>query len=235
MIAKRKVICICVSLLIISQASMAGLKEISLFLRNAYNKPHVVGAIMPCTSTVGNELVRYVVQNQKDNPKKPLNILEVGAGTGPMTEIIIKNLRDIDHLDVIEISPEFCKVLHEKFDGYPNVSIHCLSIIDWVPSYRYNFIISTLPFNSFDFELMDSIIDHLTVLIKSGGILSYVAYAGIAALKEPFLWGKKRADHKRKMERLKQWHAQYFIAKKTIIRNVPPINVYHLKITLAGR
>ena len=220
-----------ISLLVISQSAVASLKDIPLFLMNAFKKPNIVGALLPCSPSVGRELTRYVVRSQKDNPSKPLNILEVGAGTGAMTEVIIENLREIDHLDVIEISPEFCQLLHEKYDGYANVSIHCLSIIDWRPDYRYDFIISTLPFNSFDYELMDSIIDHLTVLIKSGGILSYVAYAGIAELKEPFLWGKKRADHKKKMKRLKHWRSQYLIAKKTIIKNVPPINVYHLEIT----
>ena len=222
------------SLLIVSTVATASLTDIPLFLLNAFKKPHVVGAVLPCMSGVGKELTRYVVQSQDDNPSRPLNILEVGAGTGAMTEVVIANLRDIDHLDVIEISPEFCEVLHEKFDKHPNVSIHCLSIIDWRPESQYDFIISTLPFNSFDYDLMDSIINHLTTLIKHDGMLSYVAYTGIAQIRKPFLWGKKRADHTRKMKRLKQWRSQYMIAEKTILKNVPPINVYHLQITNDG-
>lgn len=219
-----------ISFLIISQVATASLKDIPLFLKSAFRNPNVVGAVLPSSSGVGRELLRYVVRSQKENPSKPLKILEVGSGTGEVTAAIVENLRDIDHVDLVEISPEFCQVLHEKFDKYPNVSIYCLSILDWQPTEQYDYIISTLPFNSFEYGLMDNIVNHLTGLIKPSGILSYVAYAGIAEMKKHFLWGKKLSDHKRKMERLKQWRSQYQISKKTIIKNVPPINIYHLEI-----
>lgn len=229
MIIDKKLV-ICIFSLPVCNAVLADFRDIPLFLMNAFKQPNIVGAILPCTSGVGKELTRCMVRSQRVHPEHPLRILEVGAGTGAMTEIIVGHVRDIDQVDVVEISPEFCSVLHDKFDKYKNLSIHCMSIIDWHPEQAYDFIISTLPFNSFDYELMDSIINHLTLLIKSGGVLSYVAYAGIAQLKKPFLWGKKRADHKRKMKRLKEWRRQYKIAKKTIIKNVPPINIYHLCI-----
>lgn len=225
---------VCVSLLVIAIVARANIKDVPVFLKNAFKKPNVVGALLPCSSEVGKELTRYIVRSQKENPKKPLNILEVGGGTGAMTEVIIANLRDVDHLDVIEIGQDFCQMLHEKYDKYPNVSIHCLSILDWHPSYTYDFIISTLPFNSFDYELMNNSITHMTSLVTSGGILSYVAFVGIAQLKEPFLWGKKRVEHKMKMKRLKQWRSRYQIAKKIIIKNMPPINIYHLCIVNNG-
>ena len=83
------------SLLIVSTVATASLTDIPLFLLNAFKKPHVVGAVLPCMSGVGKELTRYVVQSQDDNPSRPLNILEVGAGTGAMTEVVIANLRVI--------------------------------------------------------------------------------------------------------------------------------------------
>lgn len=228
--AYRKRDLVLIHVLIFSGVAVAGIKDIPVFLVNAFKKPNVVGAILPCAAGVGKELTRYMISGQKENQDSPLHILEVGGGTGEMTEVIVAHLRAIDHLDVVEIVPEFCERLHEQFDKYPNVTIHCMSIIDWQPGYKYDFVISTLPFNSFEYDLMDSIIDHLGVLIKPSGILSYVAYAGIAEIKKPFLWGKKRADHKKKMKRLKQWRSHYLIAKKTIIKNVPPINIYHMKI-----
>lgn len=215
--------------LVLTVPALANLNDAKLFIKSAFKNPCVVGAVLPSSHGVGEELMRYVLHYQKENPSKPLSILEVGAGTGPMSEVIISHLREFDHVDLVEISPEFCQILHEKFDKYPNVSIHCLSILDWRPVERYDFIISTLPFNSFAYNLMDSIINHLNRLIKPGGIISYVAYKGIAEIKKHFLWGEKKIEHVKKIRRLEQWRVHRLISKKTILQNVPPINIYHLQ------
>lgn len=206
------------------------MRDVGAFIKSAIKDPHVVGAVMPSSLGVGEELTRFMVKSQRENPSKPLHVLEVGAGTGPMTEVIIARMRSVDHLDVVEISPDFCAILHEKFDRYPNVSIHCGSILDWKPAYSYDFIISTLPFNSFKYDLINNIINHMNILIADKGIISYIAYTGMAQLRGTFLLGKKKAEHRMKIKRIEQWRAQYEIAKKTIIKNVPPTNIYHLCI-----
>ena len=109
------------SLLIIVHIATATFKDAKLFIKNAFKNPNIVGAVLPSSAGVGKELMSYVVRYQKNNPNVALNLLEVGAGTGSMTEVIVASLRDIDHLDLIEISPEFCQILHDKFDKYPNV------------------------------------------------------------------------------------------------------------------
>lgn len=206
------------------------MQDVRTFIKSAIKDPHVVGAIMPSSAGVGEELTRFMVKSQRENPSKPLRLLEVGAGTGPMTEVIIAHMRSVDHLDVVEISPDFCAILHKKFDKYPNVSIHCVSILDWKPAYSYDFIISTLPFNSFKYDLMNDIINHMNLLIADKGIISYIAYTGMAQLRGTFLFGQKKAEHRMKMKRIEQWRSQYEIAKKTIFKNIPPTNIYHLCI-----
>lgn len=206
------------------------LGEIQSFLKAFFNDPSTVGAIFPSSSLVGNELVKYMVQTIAEHPDRPLRILEVGSGTGCMTQVIADNLRDIDHLDAVEISEQMCIGLHNKFDKFGNVAVHCISILDWNPKYQYDFIISTLPFNSLDFKLTITIIDHLTQLIKTNGVLSYVAYTGIAQIKEVFLWGKNKKKHQLKMKKLHELRNQFEIDAQTILRNIPPINIYHLQI-----
>ncbi len=205
--------------------------DLPIFWINALKKPTTVGALMPSGSAVGHELTRYIVKSQHEKPFHPLNILEVGAGTGSVTHVIIDHMRPLDRLDVIEISSEFCSVLHDKYDTYPHVSIHCMSILDWQPEQHYDFIISTLPFNSFDYELMNSIIVRLMSLIKPQGIVSYISFTGIAQLQKLFLWGDLRSEHIHKMNRLKLLRNYYQIAEKTILMNLPPITVYHLCIS----
>jgi phospholipid N-methyltransferase len=205
-------------------------QDFRAFIRSAIKSPRVVGAIMPSSADVGEELTRFIVQAQRERPSRALRILEVGAGTGSMTESIISHMRSTDHVDVIEISPEFCEILHKKFDKYPNVSIHCISILDWKPTYCYDFIVSTLPFNSFKFDLVNNIINHMNTLILDKGIISYIAYTGMAQLRGAFLFGQKKAEHRMKMKRINEWRSQYEIARNTIIKNIPPATVYHLCI-----
>lgn len=223
------------SILFAAQTSLANLKDAKLFIKSAFKNPHVVGAVLPSSHGVGEELTRYVLRSQKENPGRPLRILEVGAGTGSMSEVISSHVKKFIEegveiqVDLIEISSDFCQILHDKFDQYPYISIRCLSVLDWQPTECYDFIISTLPFNSFEYELMDNIINHLTKLIKPGGVISYVAYAGIAEVKKHLLWGKKKIEHVKKIKRLEQWRAHRLKRKKTILKNVPPINIYHLQ------
>lgn len=207
------------------------LKELAHFVVQFCHNPAQVGAIVPCTAAVGEELTKYIVHFQEKHPGEPLHILEVGAGTGPVTLVIAEKLRSgFDTFDAVEISQEFCDVLHKKIDGNYDVNIQCASILDWEPDYQYDIIISTLPFNSLPLELMSDILDHMHTLIKSDGVFSYVSYAGVARVKKTFLWGIKKWEHVTKMEILDQFRKQYEIDTKLIFLNVPPIHVYHLRI-----
>jgi phosphatidylethanolamine/phosphatidyl-N-methylethanolamine N-methyltransferase len=211
--------------------AMANIREVGMFWRGAIKNPKAVGAVMPCSSTVGEELVRYMTLQQRREPSKPLHILEGGAGTGSMTEIIVKYLRPIDHLDLVEISPEFCRVLQEKFGNRSNVTIHCKSILDFVPDYPCDIIISTLPFMSLDCSLIKNVLAHYKKLIIPGGFLSYVGYAGIPVVKKTLLWGKRKREHCEKLRVLDELRSQYQIDQKTILGNCPPITIYHCCIT----
>ena len=224
-----KRVCFVLCMIVAVPSVLPSLKDAKLFIKNALKNPSVVGAVLPCSHGVGVELMRYVLHSQEEHPDRPLRILEIGAGTGPMSEVIVSHMRGIDHVDLIEISPDFCRVLHEKFDRYPNVSVRCLSIIDWHPTEQYDFIISTLPFNSFEYDLMNDIINHISKLVKPNGVVSYVAYLGMSSLIKNFTWGEKKKNHAKKMKRLEQWRANRLITKKTVLKNVPPINIYHLQ------
>ncbi len=216
---------------LVGGAMMAGWREMCTFVKNAATQPRVVGAVLPSSPSVGKELIRYVVMSQKQNSTKPLRILEIGSGTGAMTEIIAKHVRPLDKLDLVEISHDFCQVLHTKYDACPQISINCTSILDWAPKYQYDFIISTLPFNSFEYKFVDTVINHLGKLIKRDGVISFVAYAGVSRLKTAFTFGKKRVDQKKKVSRILAWRSRYQIAEKMIFKNVPPLHVYHLQMS----
>lgn len=206
------------------------LGERFVFAKEFFKSPGGVGTVFPCSQSVGAELVKYIVKSQQSNPSKPLRILEVGAGTGSITEVIASSLRSIDCLDAVELSEDMSVVLHKKFDSKSNISVHCISILDWSPQYHYDFIISTLPFTLFDIDMMVNAIEHLKKLIKPYGVLSFVAYLGGSTLKSFFAFGGQGREQRKKSAILKNLRGTYEIGSTVVWKNVPPINVYHLQI-----
>jgi phosphatidylethanolamine/phosphatidyl-N-methylethanolamine N-methyltransferase len=209
----------------------AGVREFKAFFNGFMKNPNAVGAFLPCMSRVGEELVRYMLLQQRRAPSVPLRILEVGAGTGSITEIIVKYLRPIDHLDLVELSSDYSELLVKKFGSFKNIGIYNASILDFMPDCRYDIIISTLPFMSLDLETIEAVLLHYKNLIVPGGFISFVGYAGIPEIKRTVLWGKRKREHTKKLNLLKELRAKYQIDKRMIFSNVPPINIYHLCIT----
>jgi len=109
--------------------------------------PSQVGALFECSSAVGEELMRYAKEHS--GPKR---ILEIGAGKGSITRVICNYLSLQDHLDVVEIDPEYCVDLYKQFpkSNYPNVQIHCADILTFTNSEHYDYIICTLPLTVFE-------------------------------------------------------------------------------------
>lgn len=228
-VRKSYVLNIC-TLLMVHTWTMGGLHDLPIFFKTFFKDPSSVGALFPCSEAVGTEITKYLSEFIRKNPGTPVRVLEVGSGTGSLTQAILNILRPCDHLDAVEISSEFCGVLHQKFDSNSCVSIQCMSILDWKPDYRYDFIISTLPFNSLEADLVIAIIDHLKDLTKSNGILSYVAYTGVSSIKASLLWGQRKKEHRKKVRSLEAFCDQYLIEKVTILKNCPPINIYHCRV-----
>lgn len=196
-----------------------------LFFSHFLKNPKAVGAAAPLSQAVIDQIVKHL---EKRIRLKSVRILEVGAGIGNVTKSIAKLLLPQDQLDIVEINPEYCQFLEKRFDRHENVSIHCLSITDWQPEEQYDFIISTLPFNSFEPNFVEKIITHYTHLLKPTGILSYVEYMGLQDISLAFSKGeKKKIIHQRK-HYLQDLHDRYLIEKKHIFSNFLPCNVYHM-------
>lgn len=233
---KKKYLIIC-SFIILSvgvvaqQGTFSFWNEQLVFLKAFIKNPSEVGALMECSPFVGKEISKHIKKYIKNNPKQPIRVLEVGAGTGALTKEIMGRLREIDHLDAIEISPQLCKVLKARVGQNKNISICCTSILDWKPPYSYDFIVSTLPFNSLEIPFVLKILNHYYQIIKSGGVLSYVEYIALSKMKKFCLWGEDREKHTNKRKIMKSFRKKFGLDTKIIWLNLPlPIHVYHLKI-----
>jgi len=197
----------------------------NLFFTAFIRDPQAVGTVVPSGPFLSESVTRYI------EPKnRPMHILEIGAGTGPFTGEIIKKMGPADSLDIIEIDPHLCGVLQQKFGEYKNVHIHCLSILDWNPSYFYDYIISALPHNTFKADFVLAILDKYKSLINQNGVLSYIELMGFGDLKKFFLTGQKKADYLKNIGATAAFRKRFEFCVDTVLLNCPPAHTYHLRI-----
>lgn len=199
-------------------------KEAKMFVKQLIFHPSQVGAFTPCSKYVAQEVTKHVKKDKKD-----LRVLEVGAGTGILTEHIVKNLPEGARCDVVEINQDFCKVLHKRFGAHENVTIHAIDILQWYPEAQYDVIVSALPFNIFSEQFIQDIFDKYTQILRPGGRISYVELSG-ASLRKLLLSPKKKDLLQKKFDLVKSIREQYLDETVTVFCNIPPIYVHHLKV-----
>jgi phosphatidylethanolamine/phosphatidyl-N-methylethanolamine N-methyltransferase len=79
------------------------------FIRSLIEKPLTVGAVAPSGKALARVMANYV------DPAAPGPIVELGPGTGPVTEALIERGIDPARLTLVEYDPEFCRLLRQRF------------------------------------------------------------------------------------------------------------------------
>ena len=71
------------------------------FLRLWLERPLAIGAVMPSGKVLARNMASYV------DPRIPGPIVELGPGTGPVTDALIRRGVAQDRLILVEFNPEF--------------------------------------------------------------------------------------------------------------------------------
>ena len=79
------------------------------FIRTWLENPLKVGAVTPSGKILARTMARYV------DPNSEGPIVELGPGTGPVTDALIKNGVDPARLVLVEFDPAFCRLLQERY------------------------------------------------------------------------------------------------------------------------
>lgn len=193
------------------------------FLRHFLRNPKNVGAVAPFSQSVASQLTKGMRYRKTHVPWR---ILEVGAGAGNITRTIVEEMQPSDTLDVIEIDKTCCNLLKEMFSQDGRVSIQCLSILDWTPSLPYDFIISTLPLNSFSADLVAKIFSHFQKIGAADSLYVYVEYMGLERLRLAFGSERSRQAILERRALIQKLHRQYLIKKRRVLTNFLPCYVY---------
>jgi phosphatidylethanolamine/phosphatidyl-N-methylethanolamine N-methyltransferase len=84
------------------------------FFRNWMEKPLSMGAVTPSGKALARTMAEYVDPNS-DGP-----IIELGPGTGPVTEALVARGVDPARLVLVEFDPTFCRLLRKR---YPQATV----------------------------------------------------------------------------------------------------------------
>ncbi|MBI5261481.1 MAG: methyltransferase [Bradyrhizobium sp.] len=101
------------------QSSVRALKKPRLddevrFLRSWIEKPLHVGAVMPSGRPLARTMAQYV-DLESDAP-----VIELGPGTGAITQALVERGIDQKRLVLVEYNPSFCALLRDR---YPQAKI----------------------------------------------------------------------------------------------------------------
>jgi phosphatidylethanolamine/phosphatidyl-N-methylethanolamine N-methyltransferase len=84
------------------------------FLRSWVEKPISMGAVTPSGKMLARAMARYV------DPKIPGPVIELGSGTGAVTEALVSKGVEAARLVLVEFNPSFCRLLRRR---YPEATV----------------------------------------------------------------------------------------------------------------
>jgi phosphatidylethanolamine/phosphatidyl-N-methylethanolamine N-methyltransferase len=84
------------------------------FIRSWIEKPLSTGAVMPSSRALARAMARYV------DPRSNGPVIELGPGTGPVTQALVRQGVDPARLILVEFNPDFCRLLRAR---YPTATV----------------------------------------------------------------------------------------------------------------
>jgi phospholipid N-methyltransferase len=207
-----------------------------VFFREFRNAYRTTGAVLPSGSRLARTICRYVRDGNGQVNGAGRRILEVGPGTGAITEAIVRVLHPGDRLDLVEINPQFVDVLNSRFANEPAFSavadrsrVIPKAIQELDCTEPYDLIVSGLPFNNFSPEEVRNILQGLRGLIRPDGVLSFFQYIGIRRAKALVSGANDRERLLGIGQVLEEILREAEFRRDRVLINVPPAWVHHLK------
>lgn len=172
------------------------------------------GAIAPSSKFLAQDLVQQLKNKLISNNCAPLNILELGPGTGSLTKEIVKLLRPSDRLDIVEIQKTFYEIIQQTY-GFTNVHVHHSDFLSFNSSVPYDYIFSSLPYENMPTQISRKIWKKKLSVCAPSCYICYFKYVNFRDFKCNF--EEKVVD-------------RFIQNEKIVLRNLPPAKLYTLQI-----
>jgi phosphatidylethanolamine/phosphatidyl-N-methylethanolamine N-methyltransferase len=212
-----------------SEDGMRYWTECREFFRQFREQYNTTGSVLPSSRGLARALIRPM--RRRDGPRR---VLEVGPGTGAVTQEIVRQLRPGDRLDIVEINASFVDLLRRRFDQEPafrrcrDQSRLLHAPIQAVEGQGiYDFVISGIPLNNFVPPLVEEIFASYRRLLRPEGTLSYFEYVAIRDVKRTLIAAER--ERLTALSALLEENIRRFqVAEEVVVFNVPPAVARHM-------
>lgn len=205
------------------------------FLAEVKSSFTTVGALVPSSHWVGRAFAEPTRRHTSVPGSRPVRILELGAGTGPLTSEVVKVMRPEDTLDAVEMSDKFADILRRRFATEPhfqrvaaNSRVLAINFLDMKIEQPYDFIVCSLPFNNFQPELIRAIFRKMHGCLAPEGTLTFFEYLAIRHFRGLVSSSAGRARLSRVARILGHYLDRYEYRRDIVWLNFTPAVAHHL-------
>ena len=152
-----------------------GLAERLVFLRGYLRAPWAVGSVTPSSLSLGREMARLAAVRSAGV------VLELGAGTGPVTRALLDALPADGRLWAFEIDGEFARALRARFDDARLVVVErsaaeAPEVMERAGVRGVDAVVSALPFSLLGRETSRGVLRAAARVMRPGAALVALQY-----------------------------------------------------------
>lgn len=177
--------------------SLAKIRGWLVFAREAFANPREIGAVVPSSPTLARRMARMV------SPDNPGLVVELGAGTGVVTQALLDQGIPPNRLFAVELSPSLAQLLRKRFHDVQVLSGDAANLRRLLRRAGADIhsppvtIVSSLPLRSLPAPKVNAIVREIGALIRPTGRWIQYTYAlahrqfptGFTRSQSSFVWG----------------------------------------------
>jgi phosphatidylethanolamine/phosphatidyl-N-methylethanolamine N-methyltransferase len=165
------------------------------FLRSWFEKPLTTGAVMPSSKVLARTMAAYV------DPKSKGPVVELGPGTGAVTQALVERGVDPARLVLVEFNPTFCRMLRVRYPAATVVqgdAYRLRRLLETTLREPADAIVSGLPLVTKPLRTRVRLISEAMMLLRPGAPFVQFTYAmvppipkgltGIRTEASPLIW-----------------------------------------------
>lgn len=142
------------------------------FLQALIKNPRGIGAFCPSSPYLAREMVRNVQIKHNEQ------VLELGPGTGVITQALLASGCPAQQVIAVEYSPAFAEKLHTRFPNIKIIQGNAAELDRLInPEEQIAYVISSLPLRSLPLAISRTILDQIEKILCPGGYYIQFTYS----------------------------------------------------------
>ncbi|MCD2471928.1 methyltransferase domain-containing protein [Jiella sp. MQZ9-1] len=149
------------------------------FFRGWLQRPLITGAVSPSSRALGRAMASYVPDPALFSENS--RVLELGPGTGVVTQMLLQRGVPERSLVLIEYSHDFCKLLRQRFPDAEVIEGDAYAIgralPEWIGADPLEAVVSSLPLFTRPDEMREEVVGRSLEMMRPGAPFIQFSYA----------------------------------------------------------